>query len=473
MTDIPENNLVRVRFAPSPTGYLHIGGARTALFNWLYARKNGGKSFLRIEDTDRERSSPEMVDEILSNLRWLGLDWDGEVVYQSRNLDNYKAKAQALLDDDKAYQCFCEKSEQDDKGQESAKCDCYLLTVKEKEERIRQGANPAIRFWVPAGSTSVDDLVYGSLEFENAEIDDFIILRADGTPTYHLAVVVDDHEMEISHVIRGDDHLTNTPKQILLYYVFGWEPPKFAHLPLILGPDKKRLSKRHGANSISEYSKSGILPEALMNYLSLLGWSPGGDKEIMTSEELLDLFSLQRVSRKSAVFDPVKLEWVNSEYIGKYEIDELIDLVLPYLKEEGLVNEEDLPDKRDYLKSVLSLFKPRMKTLKDLARYGKYFFKDPEKYDGSALKKYWTPETKNYLSDFKNELAQMEEFAASDTENSLRTFATRVGIQAAKLIHPIRIVLTGYAVSPGLFEMMEILGKEVVLRRIEEGVSTI
>ena len=256
MTELPDNKPVRVRFAPSPTGYLHIGGARTALFNWLYARKSHGQFLLRIEDTDAQRSTREMVEEIQSNLRWLGLHWDAEVVYQSNRLDKYKEKAQALLDAQKVYQCFCEESDLENNGQENSKCDCYVLTSKEREERIRQGIKPAIRFWVPPGSTGLDDLVYGSLEFENGEIDDFIILRGDGTPTYHLAVVVDDHEMEISHVIRGDDHLTNTPKQILLYYVLGWETPRFAHLPLILGPDKKRLSKRHGASSMSEYSKS-------------------------------------------------------------------------------------------------------------------------------------------------------------------------------------------------------------------------
>ena len=478
MSELSDNKSIRVRFAPSPTGSLHIGGARTALFNWLFARNNKGEFFLRIEDTDKKRSSGEMVDEIIGGLRWLGLNFNGNIVYQSSRLDIYRKFAQELLDNNKAYQCYCEKPEAEsvqpgDESSEPSICECYLFTSKEREEHLNQGIKPAIRFWVPEGSVCFDDLVYGSLEFENAEMENFVILRADGTPTYHLAVVVADHDMAISHVIRGEDHLTNTPKQILLYYALDWHLPEFAHLPLILGPDKKRLSKRHGASSIEQYSKSDILPEALVDYIEVLGWSPGEDKEIMSENELINLFSLERISKKSAVFDSVKLEWVNSEYIKKHKTDELVKLVIPYLIDAELITEEEIPAKLGYLKTVVDIFKSRMKTMKDLSRLGKYFFKDPENYDGNALKKYWTQETKNYLDEFNRELAQVVDFSAENIETVLREFCTKIGIPAAKLIHPIRIVITGFAVSPGLFEMIEAIGKETVMQRIEKGIETI
>ena len=463
---------VRVRFAPSPTGSLHIGGARTALFNWLFARKHGGEFRLRIEDTDLERSSEEMVQQILKSLQWLGLTWDGEVWYQSQRMEVYRQKAQELIDNRKVYQCFCERPAEED-AEERKPCSCYLLTEKEREQLLAAGKKPAIRFWVPDGSTVVEDVVYGSLEFDNSEIENFVVLRADGTPTYHLAVVVDDYEMGVTHVIRGDDHLPNTPKQILLYHAFGWELPTFAHVPLILGPDKKRLSKRHGATAVSEYFDSGILPEAMVNYLALLGWSPGDNREIFTVQELIEAFSLEGISRKSAVFDPVKLEWVNSEHIKRYPTDALIDKVVPYLVEAGLLRQEEVAEKRPYLRSVLELFKGRMKTLRDLAKYGRYFFRDPERYDANALKKYWRPETKEYLVRLKAELEKVENFSAEEIERALRGLAAQLGVPAAKLIHPERIVLTGFAVSPGLFEMMEVLGKETVLRRMENGLEKI
>ncbi len=478
MPELSDNKSIRVRFAPSPTGSLHIGGARTALFNWLFAKSNKGEFFLRIEDTDKERSSREMADEIIGGLRWLGLNSIENIVYQSSRLDIYRKFALELLDNNKAYHCFCEKPETEsvqpgDESSESNICECYLLTSKEREEHLNQGKKPAIRFWVPDGSICFDDLVYGTLEIENAEMENFVILRADESPTYHLAVVVDDHDMDISHVIRGEDHLTNTAKHILLYYALDWQLPKFAHLPLILGPDKKRLSKRHGASSIEQYSKSGILSEALVNYIALLGWSPGDDKEIMNKNELIDLFSLKRVAKKSAIFDSVKLEWVNSEYIKKHETDELVKLIIPHLINAELITEEEIPAKLSYLKTVVEMFKSRMKTMKDLSRLGKYFFVDPENYDGNALKKYWTQETKNYLEEFNKELAQVVDFSAENIETVLREFCTKIGISAAKLIHPIRIVITGFAVSPGLFEMIEAIGKETVMKRIEKGIETI
>ncbi len=473
MNDSMEAKQIRVRFAPSPTGYLHIGGARTALFNWLFARKNKGKFLLRIEDTDQQRSTGEMVDEILQSLQWLGLDWDEDIWFQSRRMDVYREKAKELLADRRAYHCFCDKPDAEPEDRWQSKCTCHLLTVKEKEELLNQGRQPAIRFWVPDGTTVFKDVVHGSLEFNNAEIDNFIILRADGTPTYYLAVVVDDYEMRITHILRGDDHLSNTPNQILLYHAFGWDLPQFAHVPLILGEDKKRLSKRFGATAVSEYFNSGILPESLVNYLALLGWYPGEDQEIMTQDELIELFSFGGISRKSAVFDQAKLEWVNGEHIKNHSSEELLKFVTDYLLNANLIREEELEEKHDYLIKVLDLFKMRMRMVGDLAKYGRYFFIDPERYDKNALKRYWEKNTKDYLTQFRDRYEKLVNHNAGEIEKTLRVLAGELSVAAAKIIHPVRIVLTGFAVSPGLFEMMEVLGKNVCLQRINRGIETI
>ncbi|RKY86523.1 glutamate--tRNA ligase [candidate division KSB1 bacterium] len=466
---------VRVRFAPSPTGYLHIGGARTAIFNWLFAKSKKGKFLLRIEDTNVVRSSQQMVEAILESLKWLGLNWDGEVWFQSKRLEVYQKIAEDLVRQRKAYYCYCERPDEERRPEEEiSSCKCYLLTVKEKERLKQEGKPHAVRFWIPEGSTIFEDRVYGKVEFDNAELENFVILRSDGFPTYHLAVVVDDHEMGITHVIRGDDHLSNTPKHILLYQALDWTLPEFAHVPLILGTDKKRLSKRHGAASIIEYKNAGILPEAMVNYLALLGWSPRDDREIMSISELIESFSLEGISRKSAVFDPQKLEWINSEHLKNYPSDKLLELITPYLKNANLISDEDLIEKREYLIKVLDLFKSRMKTLKDLARYGRYFFVDPERYEEKALRRYWGGRATNeYLSKLHNRLAQLDDFQASVIEKTMRDLADELNITAAQLIHPTRIVLTGFAVSPGLFEMMEVLGKETVLRRLEKGIKNI
>ena len=310
------------------------------------------------------------------------------------------------------------------------------------------------------------------MEFNNSEIENFVILRSDKIPTYHLAVVVDDHDMGITHIIRGEDHISNTPKHILLYHALGWEPPKYAHVPLILGEDKKRLSKRHGATSVMEYMDMGILPDAMVNYLALLGWSPGDDREIFRIPELIEAFSINGISRKSAVFDPKKLEWVNSEHLKIYPTEELLQWVLPSLRESHLITDFDAERKVPYLIRVLDLFKNRMKTTKDLAKYGRYFFKDPERYDEKALQRYWEgAETKDRLQRLKDRLNAQEEFTADKIEEVTRTLASELGVSAAKLIHPMRILLTGFSVSPGLFEMMEVLGRDTCLRRVERGLK--
>lgn len=473
MIDTSTEKPVRVRFAPSPTGHLHIGGARTALFNWLFARKHNGQFLLRIEDTDQQRSSREMIEEISKSLKWFDLNPDDEILYQSHRIEIYRKKAKELLAARKAYHCFCEKNGSDLENNWAAKCSCYLFTVQEKEELVKQGKKPAIRFWVPDGTTVYTDAVYGTLEFNNAEINNFVLLRADETPTYYLAVAVDDHEMGITHVIRGDDHISNTPNQILLNNAFGWELPVFAHVPLILGTDKKRLSKRHGATSVFEYFNSGILPQSLLNYLALLGWSPGDDSEIMTIEELIEKFSLSGISKKSAVFDPVKLDWINSEHIKNLNSEQLVDLVLPFLFQAEIIKAEELPQKREYLVCVVDLFKTRMKALGDIAKYGRYFFCDPERYDNNALKKYWEKDSKKHLSSFRVELDKLKDVNADKIEKVLRDLAAKLNIPAAKIIHPVRIVLTGFAVSPSLFDMMVVIGKDTCLRRIDRGLATI
>jgi len=333
----------KTRFAPSPTGHLHIGGARTAIFNWLFARKNKGEFYLRIEDTDKERSSEEMVQSIVDGLRWLGLDWDADLYFQSKHIDEHIKACYDLLNRGYAYFCYCSEEELELKRKEAEERKipyrydrkCLYLSEEERLRYEKEGRPRVIRFKVPDGETTFFDVVHGEIKFKNSEIDDFVILRSDNTPVYNMAVVVDDHNMGITHVIRGDDHISNTPKQILIYQALGWELPVFAHVPLILGPDKKRLSKRHGATAVIEYRDKGFLPEAMFNYLCLLGWSPGDNREIMSIDEIIEAFDISRIQKKSAIFDQAKLEWMNSEYIRRKENIELLKLVKPIVERHG------------------------------------------------------------------------------------------------------------------------------------------
>ncbi|HSH44410.1 MAG TPA: glutamate--tRNA ligase, partial [Longimicrobiales bacterium] len=326
----------RVRFAPSPTGYLHVGGARTALFNWLFARRHGGAFILRIEDTDRERSSDAMTEAILDGMRWLGLDWDEGPYHQADGADRHRRDALRLLEEGKAYRCFCSPEVLEEKRREAESAGggyrydrhCDLHVSREESDRRAEAGEPyTVRFRVPEGRTVFRDEVHDRTEFDNAEIEDFIVLRTDGTPIYNLAVVSDDHEMGVTHVIRGDDHLSNTPKQVMLYEALGWDVPTFAHVPMILGADGKRLSKRHGATAVGQYREQGILAPALVNFLALLGWSPGDDTEIMSMEDLTRRFSLEGIHRKSGIFDPEKLEWMNGQYMMAMPLEELEPLV--------------------------------------------------------------------------------------------------------------------------------------------------
>jgi glutamyl-tRNA synthetase len=473
--------MIAVRFAPSPTGYLHIGGARTAIFNWLFARKHGGKFFLRIEDTDLQRSGQEMTRAILESLTWLGLDWDGEPVYQSKRFQIYWDFAQRLLREGKAYRCFC-SPEHIAEARERAVADkrtfkydgrCRQLSSEEIESNLADNKAFAIRFAIdPGGATSFKDEVHGEVSFDNEAIDDFVILRSDGLPTYHLAVVVDDHEMGITHIIRGDDHISNTPKQVLLYGAFGWSLPVFAHVPLILGPDRTRLSKRHGATAVAEYSQKGILPEALFNFLALLGWAPGDDREILSKEELIEAFDLASISKPNAVFDEKKLEWMNGEYLGMASFERLKPLVQEAFVSAGIVTAAELEKNLEYFRRVIDLLKSRVKVILDFVAFGAYFFREPEQYEEAARLKYWKDsQTADRLEKLASRLVELKNFSQARIEEAVRRLAEELGVSAAKLIHPIRLAITGFGVSPGLFETMELLGQDRVVARLRKVVA--
>lgn len=473
-----ENKKVQVRFAPSPTGYLHVGGARTAVFNWLFARHHNGKFLLRIEDTDFSRSDKKMVQAIFDGLGWLGLDWDDDVIFQSERLSLYQNFCQQLIDSGNAYYCYCSQerltglrqSNEKDRGAFFYDTFCRNLSEEKKQELEKQNIPRIVRFKVDPGKTVFKDEVHGSLTFDNNEIDDFVILRSDNIPTYHLAVVVDDFDKKITHVIRGDDHLTNTPKQVLLYQALNWTVPMFAHVPLILGSDKKRLSKRHGATSVSDFESQGYLPEAMLNFLSLLGWSPGNNQEVLDKQALIENFDLQNINKNPAIFDETKLAWMNSQYISEVSVDDLYEKLLSFLKTKEEFNINNYSEK--YIKTSIEMLKSRLRTLTDFVEYGYYFFKDPDEYEEKAVKKHWRGENLiERLIESKSTLANLKEFEEESIENSIRQLAEHLNIGAGKLIHPIRIALTGAAVSPGIFELIAVLGKDVCVKRLDNAVE--
>jgi glutamyl-tRNA synthetase len=431
----------RLRFAPSPTGYLHVGGARTALFNWLFARRHGGVFVLRIEDTDVERSSDEMVTGILDGLRWLGLDWDeGPEVggphapyFQSQRLAQYRAAAERLLAEGRAVQ---------DEG--------------------------AIRFKVPEGKTSFVDLVHGPIEFDNEHIEPFVILRSDGHPTYHLSVVVDDIDMAITHVVRGDDHISNTPKQVLLYQAFAASPPQFAHVPLIMGPDKRRLSKRHGATSVMEYERQGYIAEGMTNFLALLGWSPGNtDQELFSTRELIERFTIEGISGGNAVFNTEKLDWFNHQHLLRLDDLELVRRLDPLLRDAELWQPSLTTTTFAWFQQVLALLKPRAKKLTDYVEALVPFLDGSIVYDEAAVRKQLSaPGTRDHLRALRTALATVA-FDEVSLEQALRQLAEQRGVKAGVLIHGTRIAMTGRMVSPGLFEMLVLLGRDRVLTRLD------
>ncbi|MBI4495798.1 MAG: glutamate--tRNA ligase [Deltaproteobacteria bacterium] len=463
-------NQIILRFAPSPTGHLHIGGARTALFNWLYARNKAGKFILRIEDTDQVRSTRESIDAILESLTWLGLDWDEGPIYQTDRLPTYREHTERLLREGKAYFCYCTPEELEENRQQA-------LREKRKPKysgRCRNlaepvpGRTPAVRFKTPqAGWTILHDLIKGTIQFDNAELDDLIIQRSDGWPTYNFSAVVDDATMSISHVIRGDDHVNNTPRQILLYEAFGYPLPHFAHVPMILGPDKARLSKRHGATSVMAYKEMGYLPQALVNYLVRLGWS-FGDQEIFSLEELVEKFSLENVGRSAAVFNPEKLLWLNGVYIRQEKAERLADLLLPFLEAKGF-----RPRSMDWLNEVVKTLQERSKTLVEMADQAAFFFSSDFEYEAKAAQKYLTPQMKEPLQALLVRLKSSPELDEKGLEAIFQEIIAVRGLKLGALAQTVRVALTGKAVSPGIYEVMRILGGEEVRQRLSRALEKI
>jgi len=473
---------IRVRIAPSPTGFLHVGTARTAVYNWLFARNQGGKFILRIEDTDLARSSQEMVDVILESLTWLGLEWDEGPFYQSQRRETYQKYANLLLEKKKAYYCFCTPEQLKARREEAQKRKlawkydrrCLKKSVEEIAELERSGKPKAIRLLVPEGRTSYRDIVYQKLSVENQNIDDLVLLRSGGTPTYNLACVVDDIEMSISHVIRGNDHIANTYKQILIYQALDRVVPQFAHLPLILGTDRSKISKRFQAVSVTDYQKQGFLPEAVVNFLALLGWAPKDGKEILTGRELIERFVLEDVNQANPVFDLQKLEWMNGEYIRSYSDEKVLELVFPFLEKENLVEKEDFSARKSFLLKFISLLKERCTTLTDFAEKGKYFFTSDFNYEPKAAGKYFnSAQVVDLLDLLAKRFSNLENFRKAQLEQTLYNLAEELEIKASLLIHPVRLAATGTSAGPPLFDLLELLGQEEVNRRIQKAVGFI
>ncbi|MBT0665803.1 glutamate--tRNA ligase [Geobacter pelophilus] len=459
---------IRLRFAPSPTGYLHIGGARTALFNWLLAKKLKGTFILRIEDTDVARSTQESVDAILQGMEWLGLDWDEGPFYQSDNFPLYKEYVQKLLDEGKAYRCYCTSEELEAKRE---------LAMKEGRKPKYDGTcrnltevNPdkpsVVRFRAPhEGLTAFNDLIKGPISFNNEELDDLIIQRTDGTPTYNFVVVIDDASMGITMVIRGDDHINNTPRQILLYEALGKPVPQFAHVPMILGSDKTRLSKRHGATSVMAYRDMGLLPEAMVNYLVRLGWSHG-DEEIFSREDLIEKFSIEAVGKSAGVFNPDKLLWLNAHYIKTGDPERLATLLLPFLKERG-VDPTDGPS----LPAVVTTLQERARTMIEMADGALFYYQPDYPFDADAAEKFLNPETSAVLAELKTRLASLDSFDAVTIGAAFKELCTDMGIKLPQVAQPARVALTGKTAAPGIFEVVETLGMNETLRRIDRAVD--
>lgn len=477
---------VRVRFAPSPTGYLHVGGARTALFNWLFARHHNGVFVLRIEDTDLARSTEEATQVILDALEFLGLDWDegpkkgGDYgpYYQSQRLELYQEYAAKLIQGGRAYECYCTPEELDARRQEQVKAGqptrydrtCADLTDHKRAGFRAQGRIPAIRFRaLDSGETEVQDLIRGNVRFDNVtQVDDFVIYKSDGMPTYNFAVVVDDALMRISHVIRGEDHLSNTPKQIQIYQALGFEVPKFAHIPMILGSDKALLSKRHGATSVMQFHEDGYLATAMVNYLSLLGWGYDDSQTIFSIPDLIEKFTLERVSKNPAVFDLTKLEWLNGVYIRELALEDFYELAVPYWQKAGFFPTDVSPEEKDYAMRILKELQARIKLLADVVDLAKYFFVDDYSFNPEAVDKILTkPQIAVILEYVKDAVQQAPQLDEEHMKPYLSAGLEKFGIKMGELIQPIRVALTGSTISPGIYDVLELLGRERILARIE------
>ena len=467
-------NNIRVRFAPSPTGYLHIGGVRTALFNWLFARHNNGVFVLRIEDTDQTRSTDESIQAIIEGMKWLGLDWDEGPYRQTERMHIYKEHIEKLLQEDKAYHCYCTPEELEERRKQAfaeKRIPKYDGRCRELKNPV-PGKQPVVRFKMPLqGETVVDDHVKGRIVFENTQLDDLIIMRSDGWPTYNFCVVVDDATMNITHVIRGDDHLNNTPRQMQLYNAFGYKSPEFAHLPMILGHDKTRLSKRHGATAVTAYKDMGYLPEALVNYLVRLGWSYK-DQEVFSREVLIEKFSLEHVGKSAAVFNPEKLLWLNSHYITSMDQKEIISRLRPYLISDGLIKEDTVVDEL-WMGKVIASLKERCRTLIEFTSAARYFFSEDLETDPEAAKKFLIPENRGVIEDVLKGMESIPSLSETDIDGLFKAIMSNKGLKMGQVAQPVRVALTGRAVSPGIFEVIDILGKDKVVRRLRTAIDKI
>jgi glutamyl-tRNA synthetase len=471
----------RLRFAPSPTGYLHVGGARTALLNWLYARHFDGEFLLRIEDTDRARSTDASTRAIFDGLEWLGLKWDEDVVYQGANVGRHAADGARMLAAGAVYRCFCTSDELDQRRREaSARHEtftydrrCDRLSAEEIARLVAANTPYALRFRVPDGTTGWVDLVHGQITFPNKDIEDFVVLRSDTTPVYNMAVVSDDIAMGITIVMRGDDHISNTPKQILLYHALGVPLPTFAHLPMIHGTDGKKLSKRHGATAVADYQNQGILPTAMLNFLALLGWSPGGDREIMTVAGMISLFTTDGLQRKAAIFDPQKLEWMNGQHLSLIDLDELLPRVVPSLVAAGLTTPEAIAARPEWFRALIDLLRVRARTVLDIVRQAEPYLRDTIDYDPEAVAKQWKDraDAADLLGATRTQLTSVAAWTPEAMEPALRTLAEARGVTAGKIFQPLRVALTGLTVSPGIFDVLVMLGRDRALSRIDTAIA--
>ena len=481
---------VRVRFAPSPTGYLHIGGARTALFNWLFARKMGGKLVLRIEDTDVERLKEDSVSQIITSLQWLGIDWDegpekgGDYgpYYQSERLDIYRKYCQQLVEEGKAYYCFCtvEELAKEREKQAAAKLSpryvgtCRDIPVEEAKARAAAGESYTVRLKNPTeGSITFHDLIHGDITYGMDQFDDFVIMKSNGIPTYNFAVVVDDHLMGMTHVLRAEEHLSNTPKQLLVYRAFGWEPPQFGHMSMILAPDRSKLSKRHGATSVEEFRGQSYLSEAIVNYLTLLGWGPGDEREIFSKEETVRRFELEQMSHKAAIYDTKKLTWMNGQYLSELPLEKILPEVKPFFVKDGLVDEAWFAGHEEYFAKLVDCVRVRVKTLQEVADASTYFFKDVTEYDEKGVAKHFKPENIAIMEQCIAAIEADEVYDLASTEAAYNKIAADNNLALGKVIHPTRLALTGRTVSPGMFDVMVLLGKEKTLERMHKAIAYI
>lgn len=480
---------VRVRFAPSPTGPLHIGGARSALFNWLFARKNGGTFIVRIEDTDLERSSRESERNILDSLKWLGLNWDEGIEIggncgpyrQTERLSMYRDYANKLIEEGFAYYCYCTEKELEEERKEQLKKGqmpkysgrCRHLSEEDINEMKQSGRKPVMRFKVPdEGVICVNDIVRGKVEFECEGIGDFIIMKSDGIPTYNFAVVVDDHLMGITHVIRAEEHLSNTPRQILIYDALKWEVPVFAHISLILGPDRSKMSKRHGATSIEQYRQKGYLPEALVNFLALLGWSPGKEEEIFSTDELKQLFSLERVSKSPAVFDIEKLNWLNGYYIRNSDIDYITELCLPYLKKAGYVSDKATAGEIEKARKVVKATREYLSYLSEITEHAAMFYEDIE-LNEKAKEILSGEQVKQVLNTLKEKVSELGHLDEETAKKLLKDLTKTLGFGGRKVFMPVRVTLTGQKSGPELYQIIDILGKDCLIKRLDRALEIV